>query len=49
MSAGNGAKTALGAVLVASGGLILSGLDRALEASLVAQMPLWLAELTTRF
>ena len=49
MSAGNGAKTALGGVLIASGVLILSGADKALEASLVSAMPAWLNNLTTRF
>jgi cytochrome c biogenesis protein CcdA len=49
MSTGSGAKMALGSVLIASGILILSGADKALEASLVSAMPAWLTELTTRF
>jgi cytochrome c-type biogenesis protein len=49
MSAGSGAKMALGGVLIASGILILSGADKALEASLVSVMPAWLTDLTTRF
>ena len=49
MTAGRGAKMALGIVLVASGSLILSEADKALEADLVSVMPTWLAELTTRF
>jgi cytochrome c-type biogenesis protein len=49
MRAGAGGKMALGAVLVTSGALILSGLDKALESRLVSMMPAWLTELTTRF
>ena len=49
MTAGRGAKMALGIVLVASGSLILSEADKTLEADLVSIMPTWLAELTTRF
>jgi len=49
VSAGSGAKVALGGVLVASGLLILTGLDKALEAALVTIAPAWLAEISTRF
>ncbi|ANY81287.1 cytochrome C biogenesis protein [Microvirga ossetica] len=49
MSAGSGAKMALGGVLITSGVLILSGADKSLEASLVSAMPAWLTDLTTRF
>lgn len=46
---GRGLKAALGAVLVVSSGLILSGYDRALETALVNASPDWLTALTTRF
>jgi cytochrome c-type biogenesis protein len=46
---GSGGKYALGAVLIVTGFLILSGLDKALEASIVAASPAWLTQLTTRF
>jgi cytochrome c-type biogenesis protein len=49
MSAGNGAKMALGGVLIVSGVLILSGTDKLLETRLVSAMPAWLTDLTTRF
>jgi cytochrome c-type biogenesis protein len=49
MSAGSGAKIALGGVLVASGVLILSGADKTLETWLVSVTPAWLTGLTTRF
>lgn len=42
-------KTILGAVLVTIGILIVTGLDKALEAALVTIMPQWIVELTTRF
>jgi cytochrome c-type biogenesis protein len=46
---GKAAKMALGLVLVAVGGLILTGYDKRLEAALVEASPQWLVELTTRF
>ena len=46
---GSGGKYALGAVLIVTGLLILSGLDKAFEASIVAATPAWLTQLTTRF
>lgn len=46
---GRGLKAGLGAVLVLTSGLILSGFDRALETSLVNASPEWLTALTTRF
>ena len=46
---GQGGKVILGLVLLATGVLILSGLDKRLEASLVEASPAWLTELTTRF
>jgi cytochrome c biogenesis protein CcdA len=49
MQAGQTGKLAMGAVLVAAGLLILSGLDKRLEALLVDASPAWLTELTTRF
>ncbi len=49
MSAGAGAKTAMGLVLLVIGFLVLSGLDKTAEAALVNAMPDWLTTLTTRF
>jgi cytochrome c biogenesis protein CcdA len=49
MGAGKGLKQAMGAVLVGVGILILSGLDKRLEAWLVEVSPEWLTTLTTRF
>ncbi|ARO54150.1 Putative cytochrome biogenesis protein [Methylorubrum extorquens] len=49
MGVGKGLKLALGVILVATGALILSGYDRALETSLVEASPDWLTALTTRF
>jgi cytochrome c biogenesis protein CcdA len=49
MSAGNGAKIALGGVLIVTGILTLSGIDKVIEAGLVSATPAWLTELTTRF
>lgn len=41
-------KTALGVLLVASGALILSGLDRPLQVALEGALPDWLLSLTTQ-
>jgi len=49
MSGGKRAKSALGALLVALGVLIVSGLDRRVETALTDRSPQWLTELTTRF
>ncbi|MBA9068348.1 cytochrome c biogenesis protein CcdA [Methylobacterium sp. RAS18] len=49
MGVGKGLKLALGVILVATGALILSGYDRALETKLVDASPDWLTALTTRF
>ena len=49
MAAGGGAKLAMGAVLVATGLLIVTGYDKAIEAALVEASPDWLTRLTTRF
>lgn len=47
--AGKAGKMVLGTVLVAVGLLIVTGLDKRVEAALVAASPAWLTELTTRF
>ncbi|MDE5444849.1 cytochrome c biogenesis protein CcdA [Bradyrhizobium sp. CSA207] len=47
--AGQGGVTVLGVLLFAVGFLILTGLDRELEALLVDISPMWLTRLTTRF
>jgi cytochrome c-type biogenesis protein len=49
MSAGSGAKSVLGAVLLAIGVLVLTGLDKRAEAALLDVMPDWAVTLTTRF
>jgi cytochrome c-type biogenesis protein len=49
MAAGQGGKVALGVLLLATGVLILSGLDKQLETLLVEASPAWLTSLTTRF
>ncbi|WP_159727400.1 cytochrome c biogenesis CcdA family protein [Methylosinus sp. Ce-a6] len=46
---GKWGKGALGAALASIGLLIATGLDKPLEAALVAASPQWLTELTTRF
>jgi cytochrome c biogenesis protein CcdA len=48
LAAGSGGKVLLGITLVAIGALILTGLDKRIEAILVAASPAWLTELTTR-
>jgi cytochrome c biogenesis protein CcdA len=48
-AAGGWLKQALGALLVAAGLLVLSGVDKQVEAWLVAASPEWLTALTTRF
>jgi cytochrome c-type biogenesis protein len=47
--AGQGMKTGLGVLLVATGVLILTGLDKTVETALVDASPQWLTDLTTRF
>ena len=47
--AGEGGKRFLGAALLLAGLLVLSGLDRVVEAFLVDISPAWLTTLTTRF
>ncbi len=49
LAAGSWGKLAMGAVLVAAGVLILTGLDKRVETVLVDASPAWLTELTTRF
>ncbi|MCZ8313620.1 cytochrome c biogenesis protein CcdA [Phreatobacter sp.] len=49
MATGQGAKTALGLVVVAVALLVLTGLDKTIEAALVSLSPEWLTALTTRF
>jgi cytochrome c-type biogenesis protein len=49
LAAGSGGKVLMGIVLVAVGVLILTGLDKRIEAGLVEASPAWLTELTTRF
>ena len=49
LSAGKGGKIALGVVLIATGVLVLTGLDKYLEAIVVDASPDWLTELTTRY
>jgi sulfite exporter TauE/SafE len=49
LSAGSGGKVIMGVMLVVTGGLILTGLDKRVEAVLVEASPSWLTELTTRF
>ena len=49
LTAGKGLKQAMGALLLALGILMLSGLDKSVETKLVAASPEWLTQLTTRF
>ena len=49
MSAGKGLKVVMGVFLIGLGGLMFSGLDKAVETTLVAASPGWLTDLTTRF
>ena len=49
LSAGRGGKAVMGIVLLLTGALIMSGLDKRLETLLVEASPAWLTELTTRF
>jgi cytochrome c-type biogenesis protein len=49
LAAGSGGKTLLGVALIAIGILVISGLDKRVEAALVDASPAWLTELTTRF
>jgi hypothetical protein len=49
MQAGKTGKMILGAVMVALAALILSGVDKSIEAWLVNNSPAWITKLTTRF
>jgi cytochrome c-type biogenesis protein len=49
LGAGSQVKKALGVLLIVLGALIVSGLDKDVEASLVAASPAWLTRLTTKF
>ena len=49
LAGGKGAKVVLGAVLVAVGLLIVTGVDKNLEAVLVDKSPAWFIAMTTRF
>jgi cytochrome c-type biogenesis protein len=46
---GRSAKPVLGGALLAAALLVLSGLDKVIEAELVRSMPDWLTTLTTKF
>jgi cytochrome c-type biogenesis protein len=48
-AAGHGLKAGFGAILVAIGALVITGLDKAVETALVEASPQWLTDLTTRF
>jgi cytochrome c-type biogenesis protein len=48
-SAGHGLKAGFGAILVAIGILVITGLDKRVETALVEASPQWLTDLTTRF
>jgi cytochrome c biogenesis protein CcdA len=49
LQAGKTGKMILGAVMIALAALILSGIDKPIEAWLVDHSPAWLTKLTTRF
>jgi cytochrome c biogenesis protein CcdA len=49
LSVGSMGKAAMGVAMLVVGALILSGLDKQLEAILVEASPAWWTELTTRF
>ena len=49
LAAGQRGKLAMGAVLAATGLLIVTGADKAIETAIVEASPVWLNELTTRF
>lgn len=49
LGTGGALKLALGIVLVAVGVLVLTGLDKVVEAALVEASPEWLTHLTTRY
>jgi cytochrome c biogenesis protein CcdA len=49
LGAGKRVKQGLGVLLIVLGALIVAGVDKDLEARLVAASPAWLTRLTTRF
>lgn len=49
LATGKGLKAALGIILLFAGLLVMSGLDKTLEAALVEASPVWLTDLTTRY
>ena len=49
LAAGSGGKMIMGVMLVGTGMLILTGIDKLIETALVAASPQWLTDLTTRF
>jgi cytochrome c-type biogenesis protein len=49
LASGSGGKTVLGVILLATGALLLSGLDKSLETALLDMMPAWLNDVATRF
>jgi cytochrome c-type biogenesis protein len=49
LATGKSGKVILGAVLLATGGLLLSGLDKPIEAAILHVIPAWLNEFATRF
>jgi len=49
VSTGKGIKSAFGLLFIASGVLVISGLDKAVETWLADASPIWLTEVTTRF
>jgi cytochrome c-type biogenesis protein len=49
LATGATGKLVLGLILIATGGLILSGLDKPLETALLEVSPAWLAGIGTRF
>src|SRR5260221_10508674 len=49
LATGNGGKAILGVVLLATGALLLSGLDKPIEVVVLDALPAWLNEFATRF
>lgn len=49
LAVGRGAKTALGITLFATGMLVLTGYDKAIETALLGLSPGWLNDIATRF
>jgi cytochrome c-type biogenesis protein len=49
LSAGHFGKVAMGLSAIAVGGMILTGVDRQVETTLVSVSPTWLTDLTTQF